>query len=134
MIDSLIVVPFEPATSVMLDPHLRTTYLAQVALPLEAANVELEEFLGIDLDYWERGRRPVIGGRELSFPRTRSLTAVVLASAMEHAGLSWRALDPGNRELDWWREELMRMRALRPRTVAVSTTFVLAFPWLRAFF
>jgi hypothetical protein len=44
MIDSLIVVPFEPATAVMLDPHMRSTYLAQVAFPLESANVELEEY------------------------------------------------------------------------------------------
>jgi Radical SAM superfamily/B12 binding domain len=134
MINSLIVVPFEPATSVMLDPHMRSTYLAQVALPLEAANVQLEEYLGVDLDYWERGRRPVISGRELSFPRTRSLTAVVLASALEQAGLSWHALDPGHQELDWWREQLMRKQAFQPQTVAVSTTFVLTYPWLSAFF
>src|SRR5262249_6305577 len=69
MIDSLIVIPFEPVTSVMLDPHMRSTYLAQVAFPLESANVELEEYLGVDLNYWERGRRPMISGRELSFPR-----------------------------------------------------------------
>jgi anaerobic magnesium-protoporphyrin IX monomethyl ester cyclase len=134
MIDCLIAVPFEPATSVMLDPHMRSTYLAQIAVPLESANVELEEYLGVDLNYWERGRRPIIGGRELSFPRARSLTAVVLASALEHASLSWRALDPGHQELDWWREALLRKQALQPRTVAVSTTFVLTYPWLRAFF
>jgi hypothetical protein len=134
MIDSLIVIPFEPVTSVMLDPHMRSTYLAQVAFPLESANVELEEYLGVDLNYWERGRRPMISGRELSFPRMRSLTAVVLASALEHASLSWQALDPGHRELDWWREALMQKQGLQPRTVAVSTTFVLTYPWLRAFF
>jgi anaerobic magnesium-protoporphyrin IX monomethyl ester cyclase len=62
------------------------------------------------------------------------MTAVVLASALENASLSWQALDPGHRELDWWREALMRKQASQPRTVAVSTTFVLTFPWLRAFF
>jgi radical SAM superfamily enzyme YgiQ (UPF0313 family) len=132
--DSLIVVPFEPATSVILDPHMRSSYLSHVAVPLERANVELEDYVGVDLDYWKPARRPVISGRELEFPRIRSLTAVVLASALEHAGLSWRALDPGHQELDWWRGELLKKRSLRPKTIAVSTTFVLTYPWLSAFF
>jgi radical SAM superfamily enzyme YgiQ (UPF0313 family) len=132
--DSLIVVPFEPATSVILDPHMRSSYLAHVAVPLERANIELEDYVGVDLDYWEPGRRPTLGGRELSFPRIRSLTAVVLASALEHDGLSWQALDPGHRELDWWRRALMEKRSSQPRTIAVSTTFVLTYPWLSAFF
>lgn len=133
MIDSLIVVPFEPATSVVLEPHMRSTYLAQIAVPLEAANFELEEFLGVDLNYWEQGKRPTFSGRELSFPKMRSLTAVVLASALEHGGLSWHGLDPGHRELDWWRQQLTRNQVRQPRTVAVSSTFVLNYPWLRAF-
>ena len=132
MVDSVIIVPFEPATAPVLDPHMRSTYLARVAVPLEAATIELENYLGVRLNYWEQGMRPTIGGRELAFPKTRTLSAVVLASALEDAGLEWRAIDPGVRELDWWRAELKRMRRHAPRTVAVCTTFVMHYPWLSA--
>src|SRR5262245_31496987 len=129
MLDSLIIVPFEPATSVMLEPHMRSTYLAQIAIPLETATIELEDHLGISLNYWEDGRRPTIGGRELSFPQMRTLTSVALASSLECAGLSWHAVDPGVRELDWWRQQLTRMQSRSPRTVAVSSTFIMNYPW-----
>jgi hypothetical protein len=133
MLDCLVVVPFEPATAPVLDPHMRSTYLAHVAVPLEAATVELEHYLGVRLNYWESGMRPTISGRELALPKTRTLSAVVLSSALEHAGLRWRALDPGVRELDWWRRELKRSRGDSPLTVAVCTTFVMHYPWLHAF-
>ena len=132
MLDCLIVVPFEPATAPVLDPHMRPTYLARIALPLEAATLELETRLGVRLNYWEQGMRPTISGSELAFPRTRTLAAVVLASALEHAGLSWHAIDPGVRELDWWRRELSRLRRRAPRTVALCTTFLMHYPWVSA--
>jgi anaerobic magnesium-protoporphyrin IX monomethyl ester cyclase len=132
MLDSLIIVPFEPVTGPVLDPHMRSTYLAQVALPLESATIELESYLGQRLNYWAEGARPTIAGRELAFPKTRSLSAVVLASALEHAGLAWHAIDPGVRELDWWRGALRRMRRRTPRTIAVCTTFLMHYPWLSA--
>src|SRR5262245_18683108 len=133
MLDSVILVPFEPATAPMLDPHMRSTYLARVAVPLEAATVELENYLGLRLNFWQDGARPTIGGQEMVFPKTRTLSAVVLASALEHAGLSWHAIDPGVRELDWWRLQLRRLWPRAPRTVAVCTTFVMHYSWLSAF-
>jgi anaerobic magnesium-protoporphyrin IX monomethyl ester cyclase len=132
MLDCLILVPFEPATSVLLEPHLRSTYLSQVALPLEAATIELEDHVGVSLDYWKNEARPTFAGQELVFPKTRTLTAVVLASALEEAGVSWHAIDPGIRELDWWRQRLTALRRPAPRTVAISSTFVMNQPWLLA--
>jgi hypothetical protein len=132
MLDCLILMPFEPATATLLDRHMRPTYLAHVALPLERATVELEANLGVRLNYWEEQARPTIAGQELEFPRTRTLGAVVLASALEHAGLAWHAIDPGVRELDWWRRELAPLRSLAPRTVALSTTFTMHLPWITA--
>lgn len=132
MIDSLIIVPFEPTTAPLLDPHMRSSYLAKVSIPLETATVELENYLGFRLNYWEPDMQPTLSGREVVFPKTRTLSAVVLASALEHAGLSWHAIDPGMRELDWWRRRLREARQRAPRTVAVCTTFVLHYPWLTA--
>jgi hypothetical protein len=134
MRDCLIVVPFEPANSVIFDPDMRASYLAHVAAPLEAATIELEHHLGISLDYWTEGARPTFAGQRMVFPRTRSLTSVVLASALEARGLSWRVIDPGVRELSWWRAELQRLRADPPRCIGVSTTYVLNAPWLRILF
>ena len=133
MFDCLVLVPFEPATSVLLEPHLRPTYLSEIALPLESATIELEGYLGVSLDYWKKNARPAFGGQKMMFPEIRTLTAVVLASALNEAGLSWRAIDPGVRELDWWRKRLAALRDSPPRTVAISSTFVTNKPWLLAF-
>lgn len=132
MTDCLVLVPFEPVTGPMLDPNMRSTYLGRFSLPIEVATVELENYLGVRLDFWDKSVRPVIGGQEVALPKTRSLSAVVLSSALERAGLSWRAIDPGVRELDWWRRTLSTLDE-RPLTVAVCTTFVMHYPWLVAF-
>jgi anaerobic magnesium-protoporphyrin IX monomethyl ester cyclase len=132
MLDCLVLVPFEPATSVLLEPHLRPTYLSEIALPLESATIELEDYLGVSLDYWKKNARPAFAGQEMMFPEIRTLTAVVLASALNEAGLSWRVIDPGVRELDWWRRRLAAIGDAAPRTVAISSTFVTNKPWLLA--
>jgi hypothetical protein len=134
MLDCLVIVPFEPANSVIFDPNMRSTYLARMAAPLEAATVELEDHLGVSLDYWTEAARPTFAGKRLVFPKTRSLTAIILASALEADALSWRALDPGVRELSWWRRELEALRKDPPRTVAISTTYTMNAPWLRTLF
>ena len=132
MLDCLVLVPFEPATSVLLEPHLRPTYLSEVALPLESATIELEDYLGVSLDYWKKNARPTFAGQKMMFPEIRTLTAIVLASALDEADLSWRAIDPGVRELDWWRGRFAAFVGAPPRTVAISSTFVTNRPWLLA--
>lgn len=130
-LDTLLIIPFEPATAASIDPKFRQTSGAHLSLPLARATHELERYIGRRLNFWEPENRPVFGGKPMPFPAHRSLTAVALATHLENAGLSWKVLDPGVQELAYWRRKLAEMRAEHPRTVAVSTTFIMSAPWLR---
>ena len=130
-VDTLVIVPFEPATALSIDPKYRQTSGAYLSVPLARATHALERYIGRRLNFWEPSNRPLFGGKPMPFPKHRSLTAVVLASQLEQTGLSWRAIDPGVKELSYWRRKLHSMRADQPRTVAVSTTFIMSAGWLR---
>ncbi len=129
--DNLLIVPFEPSRATIIDPPFRQTLGAHFGLPVSRALCELESYIGREVNFWEPSNRPIFGGEPLPFPVHRSLTAVVLATHLERAGLTWHAIDPGPQDLSYWRGRFRRARALGPRTVAVSTTFITSAPWLR---
>ncbi len=127
--DCLLMVPFEPPTGSIADPRTRTTLGARLFLPVVEALCGLESHLGRRIQFYRDTDRPLFGGSPFAYPEHRSLTAMTLATHLERTGLSWRAIDPGTQEIGWWRHELARFRDLHPKTVAVSTTFVMSFPW-----
>ncbi len=103
-----------------------------MALPFATAMFELEAYLGYPMSFMKPEDRPVFGGQPMPFPKHRSLTAVTLATQLERAGLTWRAIDPGIADLDFWRRALASAKAQDPCTVTISTTFITAAPWLYA--
>jgi radical SAM superfamily enzyme YgiQ (UPF0313 family) len=121
----LVAVPFEPGSAHALDPGIRSTLGAHLDLPLREAFARLEAHLGQRLD-----RPPTFAGGPLTRGAHRSLTAVVLASALERQGLSFRVLDPGARGLSAWRALFAAERGSEPGLVAISTTFITSRPWL----
>src|SRR5262249_26779386 len=130
--DNLIIVPFQPSTAPALDATYRQIAGPAMALPFATAMFELEAYLGYPMNFMKPEDRPVFGGRPMPFPKHRSLTAVTLATQLERAGLSWRAIDPGIADLDFWRRALASAKAQDPRTVTISTTFITTAPWLYA--
>lgn len=127
--DVLLLVPLQPATGSLMDPTYRQTLGARQTLPLLAARQELELELGRPLQITDG---PRFGAEPIATPAHRSLTAITLATALERAGLSWHVLDPGVRELGWWRKQLAAIADRRPRTVGISTTFLMSRPWAQA--
>jgi hypothetical protein len=111
---------------------------------------ELEQFLGRTVNLSDLEARPVFGGemwpptppretvtyfqkqRGATLSRNRTLTAVTLATHLERAGLRWQVVDPGVRELSWWRKRLMEARANPPVAVGICTTFLLCEQWFSA--
>ena len=99
-VDVLVIVPFQPPTSlVSLDPKFRQTVGSAMSLPLSAATLELEAYIGRSLSFWEPGERPSFDNELFPYPDHRSLTAISLATSLENAGLSWKAIDPGTADL-----------------------------------
>lgn len=131
-LDTLLIVPFEPDSGSFYDPIFRRVAGSSFIAPYLKATHQLEAYVGRRLDWWHPRARPHFGGKELPFPAHRSLAAVVLATHLERAGLLWEAVDPGAQELGYWRRRLRMARGRNPRTVAVSTTFILSEPWLQA--
>lgn len=113
------------------DPTIRQTLGAHLGAPLAGAVARFEAFLGRKLNVLEWTGHPVLEGLSTSFRPRRSLTAVTLATHLKREGLRWRAIDPGPRELSYWRRTLKRFRARPPTVVALSTTFVMSPPWVR---
>jgi anaerobic magnesium-protoporphyrin IX monomethyl ester cyclase len=116
MLDVAALVPFENQPASWVDPTVRAAF-APTRLVAVRARDRLVELLGV------RGQ----GG--VAVPH-RSLTAITLATAFERADLSWRVLDPGAVPLGDWRRKLERLKADRPRVVAISSTFVIDGFWL----
>jgi len=131
-VDVLLLVPFEPNSGASIDPVYRQTQGAKLSLPFAIATEEFESFLGRSLDFWKREQQPYFGDTPIPLPTHRSLTAVTLASALENNGISWYALDPGCEGLMYWRQRFEELQSLKPRIVALSTTFVMTAPWLHA--
>lgn len=131
-LDVLLVVPFEPASAALMDDKSRMTQGVGLALPLALATHELESFVGRDLDFWEPKNRPSFDGERMPFPAHRSTTAVTLATHLDAAGVAWQVVDPGVQELGYWRGVLAKARSQNPRVVAISTTFIVSAPWLKA--
>ncbi len=127
--DVLVLVPFQPGTGTFMDAQVRRTSIAHVNLPILEARSRLEAWLGRRVGA-ERWRGPSRVGHDATYAH-RSATAVVLATSLERAGLSWRVIDPGVQELSYWRARVREARSSPPRAVAISTTFVVSAPWLR---
>jgi len=131
-LDVLILVPFEdPVPSTLTDPTMRRSTGAHFAMPIVKAVAELEEFIGQSLRLINSDGETVIGGEPVGTYAKRSISAVTLVSAAERAGLSWEAIDPGLKGLDYWRKTLSRWREKRPRCVALCTTFILSTEFLK---
>ncbi len=126
--DLLLLVPFQPGTGTFQDGPVRRTSIAQINLPMMEARAALEARLGRSL----ASEAHYDGPSRVGGAAHRSAGAVVLASALERAGLRWEAIDPGARELSYWRARLEERRSNPPHAVAISTTFVISAPWLRA--
>jgi len=124
-VDVLLVVPFQPMAAHGFDPTIRQTLGAHLGTVLTQAVAEFEEFLGHSLDVLQWTDPPMLHREGTSLPTRRSLTALALATHLEKEGLSWLALDPGPRELRYWRRCFERLRKTPPRAVAISTSFVI---------
>ena len=138
-IDVLVLVPFEPASGALLDPVIRRTQIAHFSGPMKQAFHELEALVGRPLSLSDPAASPRYGaevwpsvsGRQAATSVHRSLSAVSLATHLELAGLNWAIVDPGAQELSYWAAKLAGYRSLRPRCVAVCSTFVTHEPWIR---
>jgi anaerobic magnesium-protoporphyrin IX monomethyl ester cyclase len=127
MLDIAVLVPFQPQSASWVDPTVRGT-LATSKLVAIRARDRFMEFLG-------RPLTPALATRRApeSPLSHRSLTAVVLATSLERAGLRWRVLDPGTESLSEWRKRLVALEAEAPRLVALSSTFIVDGAWLASF-
>lgn len=121
-LDILLLVPFEPVSSFVIEPHVRQDFAVAYTSLMQAA-VEFGEYLGCDLPV-----QPTIGAPPPRFA-LRSLSAITLATHLEREGLDWAALDPGEQDLGAWRRDLERLRGAPPRTIAVCTTFLIGGRW-----
>ena len=119
-------------TAHVVDPMVRQTLGVHLGVPLTQAVAEFDAYLGHSVNPLEWTDHPLIHGRATFQKVVRSLTAVTLATHLERHGLRWAALDPGVRELAYWRRTLAAYRGRRPRVVALSTSFVMSGPWLRS--
>ncbi|MBW2453611.1 MAG: radical SAM protein [Deltaproteobacteria bacterium] len=124
-LDCCLLVPQQTAEMMWLDPAWRGTRSPWIYRFAEAS-LALEGLLGRRLD--TEGLR--FGGKPIEATVTRSLTAVALATALEEADLTWRAIDPGVRLLADWRKLVKRAARWQPRVVGISTTFVASSVWL----
>jgi radical SAM superfamily enzyme YgiQ (UPF0313 family) len=95
---------------------------------------ELEDYSGIAFETGDPDRLPWFGGEPALPPVNRSLSAVTLVSALERAGFTWKAFDPGRRSLKYWRGLFAGERKNSPKVVAVSTTFITNAAWLKTLF
>lgn len=119
MLDVVVLVPFENQPASWVDPTVRAAF-APTRLVAIRARDRLTELIGMAPE------------SEAAPSAHRSLTAVALATSLEHAGLGWRVIDPGPIPLSDWRRRLEALRAFRPRVVAISSTFVIDGFWLGA--
>lgn len=118
MLDIALLVPFQPRGTSWVDPVVRSAHAASKLVAIRARD-RFFEFLGV---------APPSGVRTET--RERSLTAIALSTSLNHAGLGWRTFDPGPVSLHEWRRTLAKLRAERPRLVAISSTFVNDGFWL----
>lgn len=125
MLDAVVLVPFQPPSASWIDPNMRGSIAASKLVAIRARDRFLE-YLG-----------PPFATEEFARSREslahRSLTAVVLATSLEQAGLTWRVVDPGSESLSAWRARLETLRAQQPRLVALSSTFIVDGLWLASF-
>jgi radical SAM superfamily enzyme YgiQ (UPF0313 family) len=132
-IDVLLLYPFESEEDRVNDPWFRQSVIGGMGAPLFRAAAEFESYLGRSINFSPDSHdQPIFGGQRLDVPAHRSLGAVVLATHLEREGLSWHAIDPGQRNLGYWRRRLEGERACPPRCVALSTTFIASEFWLEA--
>jgi hypothetical protein len=109
-VDILLAVPFQPITAHAIDPTVRRSVGAYLGAPLACAVAEFEEYLGHSLDVLQWTSHPAFGGALTKLPPGRSLTAVALATHLEREGLRWEIVDPGEKELRYWRRCFERRR------------------------
>ncbi len=121
-LDILLLVPSPTSDAYLTDPLLRQTY-GPAGIKILAAASELEDFVGRSL---------AVNGSVYANNMTmqRTLTAIALATNLEHEGLQWAAIDPGSQQLSYWRKRLLHHQARRPRCVAISTTYFVTAHWL----
>ncbi len=114
--DIALIVPFQPRGFGWVDPVSRAAF-APMHLASVVARDRVVEWLGVT-------------PAEQEHEAHRSLTAVVLSTALERAGLRWRVLDHGARTLSYWRREIELLAKDPPRVVGISSTFIQDGAWL----
>jgi anaerobic magnesium-protoporphyrin IX monomethyl ester cyclase len=131
-LDALILTPLQPISGNVLDPQFRMTTGGHLWVPLLRAVQEVETEIGRPLAFGNPDTGPSFGAGGFQAPHHRSAASVVLATHLESAGLRWHAIDPGPKELAYWREKLQAFAASSqdPKVVAISTTFITAFEWI----
>lgn len=134
-LDIVLAVPFQPLTAYAVDPMYRSTLGAHMGIRIGQATAEFEQFLGrpLTLQHWRDNALVQEGIPQILSSAHRSLTAVSLATCLDRAGLNWSIIDPGVKELGYYRKCFEKLRAQRPRIVGISTTFAMSGPWLQAF-
>lgn len=115
-LDVAVLVPFQSHPGGWVDRSVRAAF-APTRLASIRAHDRLVELLGV------APRKDVHGAH-------RSLTAVALATSLERAGFSWCVMDPGPITLGDWRRKIEALREMRPRLVAISSTFVTDGFWI----
>ncbi len=129
--DVMLLIPFQPGAGTFMDQEARRSGIAHVNLPILEARYALEAHLGRELAPTPASDRNTVTRAAVEHQAHRSASAVVLSTHLERAGLVWETIDPGARDLSYWRARLHRARACPPRTVAICSTFVVSAPWLR---
>jgi hypothetical protein len=132
-LDVVVLVPFQPYTGYAVEPWFRQSFGSHFYPAMFRGYSAFVRFLGRDVMPSDRNR--ALFGPEsapIHIASHRSQTAVVLATHLERARLRWKVLDPGVRELQYWKTELEALREARPRCVGISTTFIMSSAWLRA--
>jgi hypothetical protein len=132
-LDMAVLVPFQPVSGHAIEPLYRQTMGGRIYAHILRGYSELASYLGRDL-LLRGDHRPAFGPEREPVELTvhRSLTAVALATHLERAGLRWKVIDPGQRDVWYWRRELRKLKPLRPRSIGVSTTFILGGRWIRS--
>jgi hypothetical protein len=119
MLDVALLVPMQSRPSIWSDAGMRAGLSATQLVTVRARD-RFVEYLGANMSI---DSAPHVGAH-------RSLTAISLATSLEHAGLRWHAIDPGWLSLEGWRQKLEALRADPPRLVALSTTFITDGLWV----
>ncbi len=129
--DVLLLIPLQPVSASVSDPQFRMTAGGNYYVPMLRAIQDVQSEIGRPLAFGDPENGPRFGNTPFQAATHRSNSAVVLGTFLERAGLSWHVIDPGVKELSYWRARLLQEKDNPPAVVGLSTTFLMAADWTR---